>query len=95
MPDTLKIEPAFVSLKTDNGIEIRLVQSENRGRKNRIAARRFRMYNHLVKAGKNMSKLFTKGRPEYFPRIDVELPGKDISVLYRALPDSGKVIVKY
>lgn len=84
--DTSYREPAFLIMELDNGIRLIVRQQEGLHFQDRFKLHSFIFKERLARTGNILRAIFSGRVPEYIPSIKLEIPAKDIRVIYRALP---------
>jgi hypothetical protein len=95
LPDTLQRDPAYAMLKLNSGIDLFLEQTERQNRNDRKARFAFRHDQRMQLLSAGFSGFFNFETSNYRPSIHLYMPGEDIRVIYRALPENGNVILRY
>ena len=95
LPDTLQRDPAYVMLELKSGIDIFLEQTERQNRNDRRARHAFHRDQKMRLLNATFSNFFNFKASVYRPSIHLYLPGDDIRVICRALPENGTVILRY
>lgn len=91
IPDTSKIEPAYVKMFLSDDFILTFREAGNSNKKdiNRIARKQQLDYSlNFLKQMLNFSV------PNYTPWIEIELPGRDIQTIYRAIPQKAIITLR-
>lgn len=93
-PDTLIQNPAFVSFRTEHGLQIIFEQDKNEQFRDRW--KKWTFYNHLrtSKAFHAVTDFLTFTKMEYQPTLTLKIPVDDLRALYRALPENTLIVLK-
>ena len=94
-PDTLQRDPAYAMLELKSGIDIFLEQTEQQNIKDRMARFAFHRAQKIRLLNTHFSNFFNFRASDYRPSIHLYLPGDDIRLICRALPENGTVILRY
>lgn len=93
-PDTTNREPVFFILDSDRGLRLYFYQTERGGQDSR-AAFAFEWAYRWQEVRQNLRSLFTFQVPPYVPTLRIGISKEDARVLYRALPERGRIVITY
>lgn len=93
-PDTTNREPVFFMLDSDRGLRLYFYQTERGGRDSGVALA-FEWAARWREVKQNLYSVFTFRVPPYVPTLRIGISKEDAKVLYRALPEGGKVVITY
>lgn len=93
-PDTTNREPVFFMLGSDRGLRLYFYQTERGGRDSR-AAFAFEWADRWQEVKQNLRSVFAFRVPPYVPTLRIGISKEDAKVLYRALPEKGRVVITY
>lgn len=93
-PDTTNREPVFFILDSDRGLRLYFYQTERGGSDSR-AALAFEWADRWEEVRQNLRSLLAFRVPPYMPALRIGISKEDAKVLYRALPENGRVVITY
>lgn len=93
-PDTTNSEPVFFILDSDRGLRLYFYQTESGG-KDWSAALAFAWADRWQEVKRNVSAILNLQVPEYIPTLRIGITKEDAKVLYRALPENGRIVITY
>ena len=93
-PDTSIHEPVFFVLDSDRDLRLYFYQTERDGA-DRKAALSFEWADRWEEMKKNLSAIVKFEVPEYIPTLRIGITREDAEVLYRALPENGRIVITY
>ena len=86
LPDTIVPEPAYVSYTLEHGINLIMVQDKWISAEDRKTERKFLADLRKQRIRDNFSGLFNYSKSTYAPTIIIEMSGREVRSIYRALP---------
>lgn len=95
IPQALKHDPVFFELTLNNGLKLRVLQSETSDKEERSSRFWFNFRRATHKALGNIKSLIRFEVPEYSPEILIMIPGAKARAIYRAIPEKGLVSVSF
>jgi hypothetical protein len=93
LPVLLPVDPAYVSFNLDFGFKLILIQDKWNSDEEKIIEKKFKSdlrrqtYENVISGILNLKK------PFYTPTVIVEMEGRDVRAIYRALPYKSSIIM--
>ena len=91
IPDTAKIEPAYVRMFLNDDFILTLREAGNLNKKEILRITRQRQLDYSLNF---LKEIMSFKVPDYTPWIEVEIPGRDIKTIYRSIPYKALVTVR-
>jgi hypothetical protein len=94
LPDSIRYNPAFVTLELDYGIRLVLKQAEKDSPEDKEARDAFDKAYKKLQIENNIKSLYRKDYV-YVPEIILELPKVEIHSIYRAIPEKASIVFSF
>ncbi|KPL16392.1 MAG: hypothetical protein AMS23_01060 [Bacteroides sp. SM1_62] len=93
IPDTLHRVPVHITLNLTHGIRLSLYEDVKSSFRKKIRKITHYLGNMARQSGQNIFAMMHSRVPAYEPGISITLAGKNITSIYRALPDRARVTI--
>lgn len=95
IPQAITHDPVFFELTLNNGLKLRVLQSEAENKSDRSSRFWFNLRRATSKTLNNLKSLIRFEVPEYSPEILIMIPGAEARAIYRAIPEKGLVSISF